>query len=150
MLTWLHFCQKTPKTANQCQNGRIRIRPCFQREIFEFHGLVKDCKNTQKGAKQVMSYTLKLLIILTKYSLHFSLGNILVENWLHFFQKDFLLTEILPLLFHSHPTLHNLLSALLKNVKAWPALYTVLLLFSRKTPWNDELQYKLSLQLVQT
>jgi hypothetical protein len=39
---------------------------------------------------------------------------------------------------------------LLKNVKAWPALYTVLLLFSRKTPWNDELQYKLSLQLVQT
>jgi hypothetical protein len=37
---WLHFCQKTPKTANKSQNGKIRIRPCFQREIFDFEGFV--------------------------------------------------------------------------------------------------------------
>ena len=85
---WLHFCPKLPKKANECQNGRIRIRPCFHGEIFDFHGLVKDCSDIQKGAKQglpfFMSYCLKLLIMLTKKSLHSALGYTLVVP---FFKK---------------------------------------------------------------
>jgi hypothetical protein len=51
----------------------------------------------KKGAKQglpfFMSYSLKLLIILTRNSLHFALGYTLVAIWLHFFQIAFLLAK---------------------------------------------------------
>lgn len=87
IITWKKF----PPDIFLCSHktlGIIKVR-CDRMSLSK--GMMPK-RGSQAGAPFFfMSYALKLLIVLTKDSLHFALVYALVAIWLHFFQKASLL-----------------------------------------------------------